>query len=669
MPRRKRPAGQVRTAPRPGPPRDQVSAFSLQRALVGRARRARPRARDARVPCSGVAIPREPAGSASTGPLARLLSRRPSGGRVRKRAPGPGDPRRGATHAGAGRARRRGRALLRPPRSGLARNRPRGPASRQDGRPEPGRQHHHHAGGPAVLPRPGEDLRAQAERDPPVAADRADPQQGRDPRALPEQDLLRSAGLRRRRGGPGLLRQGPPGPHAGRGGHDRGAAPGPVPPEPHHGARAGGATAQLRPAPAVRAELDRPGDLPRGGPEPGRRASAGGGRRGGRAQPGRDDPGLSREPTRRGCLRGGPAGVHHGGQWLAGGCRGRPARSPRGLRRAPRVPRSRGPDGDCRGLAGLGGEARPFRSHRRPAARARPLGHGARRHHPCPGRGGGPAGMGRPVLGPSLPGRRPAGHRSPAGIRRRPARRHRPGSASRKRVAPGPAAHSGGGAGGPGPQRWRGARARRRLRLRPEPVQPRGPGAAPAGVELQALHLLRGAGARSDRRHRHRGRADLLFRRRHRQDLASGQLRQRVPRADPSARGPRSFAQHRGHQAAGTDWRGLHGRPQPAVRAGPRPTPPQPLPRARHRGRDPARARGRLRGLCQRRVPGGAPLHRPGRGQRGHRRLRHVAGPGVPRVCEPTHHAGLGCASPGHLDEHPACARPAQRLDDVLDAG
>ncbi len=44
--------------------------------------------------------------------------------------------------------------------------------------------------------------------------------------------------------------------------------------------------------------------------------------------------------------------------------------------------------------------------------------------------------------------------------------------------------------------RRRGPRHGRRPRLRRQPVQPRDPGAAPAGIELQALRLSRGAGAR-----------------------------------------------------------------------------------------------------------------------------------------------------------------------------
>ena len=67
-----------------------------------------------------------------------------------------------------------------------------------------------------------------------------------------------------------------------------------------------------------------------------------------------------------------------------------------------------------------------------------------------------------------------------------------------------------------GPARRRDQGHGRRLRLREEQVQPCHAGLAPAGLELQALHLLGRAGKRLHAGHRHQRRAAVLRRRRHR---------------------------------------------------------------------------------------------------------------------------------------------------------
>ena len=76
----------------------------------------------------------------------------------------------------------------------------------------------------------------------------------------------------------------------------------------------------------------------------------------------------------------------------------------------------------------------------------------------------------------------------------------------------------------------------RRLRLLEEQVQPRHAGLAPAGLELQALHLLGVAGEGLHAGDRHQRRAAVLRRRRDRQPaLGAEELRRQVRRADDAA--------------------------------------------------------------------------------------------------------------------------------------
>ena len=160
----------------------------------------------------------------------------------------------------------------------------------------------------------------------------------------------------------------------------------------------------------------------------------------------------------------------------------------------------------------------------------------------------------------------------------------------------------------------------RRTRLRGQQVQPRDPGAAPAGLDLQA-HRLRGRGrgglsalARDGGRPAHRGD------RHRRAALGAAELRSRVRRADDAAARALHVAQHHRHQAGhgagrgGGDQRGhqvRHHDAGSAVSVDP------------HRlgGRDPARDDRRLHHLRQPRHPHHAERHPPGRGPQRQDRL------------------------------------------------
>ena len=79
--------------------------------------------------------------------------------------------------------------------------------------------------------------------------------------------------------------------------------------------------------------------------------------------------------------------------------------------------------------------------------------------------------------------------------------------------------------------------------LRGTPVQPRDPGAAPAGLGVQAVRLSRRAARRLDARQHDRGHAD------HHRRLDPGQQRRRLSRPDHAARSLRPVEQ-RGDRAA-----------------------------------------------------------------------------------------------------------------------
>ena len=111
----------------------------------------------------------------------------------------------------------------------------------------PGREHDHHAGGAQLLPVLGEDAHAQALRGAARLQDRAQPDQGPDPRALHQPDLPRPARLRLRGGLADLLRQVAGPADARRGGDARRAAQGAVQPTTRR------QSAARQAAPAVRA--------------------------------------------------------------------------------------------------------------------------------------------------------------------------------------------------------------------------------------------------------------------------------------------------------------------------------------------------------------------------------------------------------------------------------
>ena len=127
--------------------------------------------------------------------------------RVRRGAPRARQDRRCAAAAAPGDSRRRRRALLRARRRRLHRRGARRPAQLHFGQRQPGRLHHHHAGRAQLLSQQGEDLHAQVQRSAARVQDRAQPDQGPDPRDLHQPDLSRPTRLRLRVGRPGLFRK------------------------------------------------------------------------------------------------------------------------------------------------------------------------------------------------------------------------------------------------------------------------------------------------------------------------------------------------------------------------------------------------------------------------------------------------------------------------------
>ena len=104
-----------------------------------------------------------------------------------------------------------------------------------------------------------------------------------------------------------------------------------------------------------------------------------------------------------------------------------------------------------------------------------------------------------------------------------------------------PATRSAGRAGGDRSAHRRDQGAGRRIRLRPQQVQPCHPGLAPAGLELQALHLFRRAGEGLQSGELGRRFAAELFGRRHRQPgLGAQELRRALRGSDdhPQCAGP-----------------------------------------------------------------------------------------------------------------------------------
>ena len=153
--------------------------------------------------------------------------------------------------------------------------------------------------------------------------------------------------------------------------------------------------------------------------------------------------------------------------------------------------------------------------------------------------------------------------------------RPRPAADRGARGQPGQRRRCAGGAGRDAPRRA-GGRDGRRQELQGIAVQPRHPGAAPAGIGVQAVRLSRRASRRLDARQHHRGRAD------HDRRLDPGQQRRRLSRRDHLARGVRPVEQCGdgalvgGGRARQRDPRGARPRHHHAAAE-------QPQPRARHR--------------------------------------------------------------------------------------
>jgi hypothetical protein len=213
-----------------------------------------------------------------------------------------------------------------------------------------------------------------------------------------------------------------------------------------------------------------------------------------------------------------------------------PAQGPDGLRAAAGLPRPRG----------LCGPASRRRADRRP--RGRSAGRAPRQRRTALGRGAGglaAQGGGAAAIGrfDHRDRRRPA----PGDLRACPTRpvpkiqirRGAPWSArcaTPRAMDAHPAARSRRRDGGHGAAHRRHARHGGRLCLQQEQVQPRHPGLAAAGVQLQALHLLGGAGKGLHAGHRGQRCAAVLQRRRDRQPtLGTQELRRQVRRPDALA--------------------------------------------------------------------------------------------------------------------------------------
>ncbi len=126
----------------------------------------------------------------------------------------------------------RGRALLFARRGRLSEH-PAGRRVQSRIRDAAGSGDHHDAGRPQLLPHPREDDHPQAPRGHARLEDRGQPRQGRDPAALRQPDLPRTARLRVRRGVADLLRESAEGRHAGRSRDARRAAESALGVQPH----------------------------------------------------------------------------------------------------------------------------------------------------------------------------------------------------------------------------------------------------------------------------------------------------------------------------------------------------------------------------------------------------------------------------------------------------
>ena len=172
--------------------------------------------------------------------------------------------------------------------------------------------------------------------------------------------------------------------------------------------------------------------------------------------------------------------------------------------------------------------------------------------------------------------------------------------------------------------------ARRRIRLQPEQVQPRHAGVAPAGIELQAVHLLRVARAgfhaeHADQRRTHLDRpgADR------RPGVGAEELRRQVRGPVAAAAGPRQVEEPRVDPDPAGDRPGLCARLGDPLRIRRRQTPGLPDDGARRGFRDAVADAERLWRLRQRRVPREpVPHHQGDRQQRQDADGRQASGGG-----------------------------------------
>ena len=172
-------------------------------------------------------------------------------------------------------------------------------------------------------------------------------------------------------------------------------------------------------------------------------------------------------------------------------------------------------------------------------------------------------------------------------------------------------AEGGGRAGFAAARGWRPARAGRRPELLAQQVQPRHAGAAPAGLELQALPVLGGVRTRLHAGF-DRARCAGGVPRPRRPRLAAAERQRQVLRPDAHARSAGAVAQPGVGAPARRDRRGFRAQVHHPVRLQAREPAAEPVDVAGHRFADADLGRARLLGVRQRRLPGRALFHRPG---------------------------------------------------------
>ena len=210
-----------------------------------------------RVSRAVVAVARRHAQRRTAGAAACVHAHRQADRADRRAAPHPGDLRPDSRGRQTCLPRRRGRALLRAPRHRLLRRGARRAHRCHLRREDPGREHHHHAGGAQHVPHARQDRAPQAAGDFRHLSHGARVHEAGDLRPVPERHLLRPALLRRGGGGRGLLRQDARQARRRRGGHHRRRAQGAVALQSHRRCAGRHAAPRLRAAAHARARLHR----------------------------------------------------------------------------------------------------------------------------------------------------------------------------------------------------------------------------------------------------------------------------------------------------------------------------------------------------------------------------------------------------------------------------